>query len=233
MKTVLVTGAARGIGRAIAADFAADHNVAFTWHNYPADDARVAMPKALAIQADLTRPNAPQTVIDAVIEQFGGLDIIVNNAGSILTTPHETFSQEDHRRLFDLNVSAPAALLAAALPNLSAGAAIVNISSVNATLPPMGASIYGATKAAIDLWTRGMAKELGPKGIRVNAVAPGAVNIPEAPRSAELTKIFLEMTALGTLATPEDIASAVRFLASDAAKAITGESLKVSGGYRL
>ena len=121
----------------------------------------------------------------------------------------------------------------AALPHLQPGAVIVSISSVNAVLPPQGAAIYGASKAALDLWTRGMAKELGPRGIRVNAVAPGAVNIAEAPRDPELTRRFEEMTALGRLARAEDIAAAVRFLASDAASAITGEVLTVSGGYRL
>ncbi|MDC0136389.1 SDR family oxidoreductase, partial [Sulfitobacter sp.] len=99
--------------------------------------------------------------------------------------------------------------------------------------PPKGAAIYGASKAALDLWTRAMAKELGPRGIRVNAVAPGAVNIAQAPRDAELTKAFEEMTALGQLAEPSDIADAVCFLASDRARAITGEVLTVSGGYRL
>ena len=93
--------------------------------------------------------------------------------------------------------------------------------------------LYGASKAALDLWTRGTAKELGPRGIRVNAVAPGAVNTPEQPRDAALTQAFTEQTALGRLATPQDIASAVRYLSSDAAAAITGEVLTVSGGYRL
>ena len=93
--------------------------------------------------------------------------------------------------------------------------------------------MYGASKAALDLWTRAMAKELGPRGIRVNAVAPGAVNTPQAPRDVGLTQAFLEMTALGRLAEPRDIAEAVCFLASDKARAITGEVLTVSGGYRL
>ncbi len=132
-----------------------------------------------------------------------------------------------------MNLLAPHGLLAAALPHLGLGAAVVNISSVNAVLPPKGAAFYGASKAALDLWTRAMAKELGSRGIRVNAVAPGAVNIPEAPRDADLTQAFVDMTALGRLATPDDIAAAVRFLASDQAAFITGEILTVSGGYRL
>lgn len=233
MKTALITGAARGLGRAIAMDLSADHNIAFTWHTHAPDDACSAMPDALAIQSDLSQAQAAASVIDATLDRFGSIDLIVNNAGSIAMTPLEDVAQNVHRRLFDLHVTAPAALLAAALPHLQPGAAIVSISSGNAVLPPMGAAIYGASKAAQNLWTRGMAKELGPKGIRVNAVAPGAVNTPEAPRDAELTQKFVDMTALGALASPQDIADAVRFLASDAARSITGEVLNVSGGYRL
>ncbi|THH38267.1 SDR family oxidoreductase [Aliishimia ponticola] len=232
-KTALVTGAARGIGRAIAADLATDHDLAFTWHAHPPDETLADCPDACAVQADLADPGAAREVIDTVMQRFGRLDVIVNNAGAIQTTPLERVERDVHRHLMDLHVTAPAALLEAALAHLKPGAAIVNISSINAVLPPMGAAIYGASKAAQDLWMRGMAKELGPRGIRVNSVAPGAVNTPEAPRDAELTQAFLDLTALGRLATPQDIAAAVRFLASDAAGAITGEVLKVSGGYRF
>lgn len=89
----------------------------------------------------------------------------------------------------------------------------MNISSVNAVLPPMGAAVFGASEAAMNLWTRAMAKEPGPLGIRVNAVAPGAVNLPDAPRDPDLTRRFEEMTAPGRLASPGDAAAAVRFLA--------------------
>jgi len=123
--------------------------------------------------------------------------------------------------------------LAAALPHLQSGAAVVNISSVNAVLPPKGAALFGASKAALNLWTRAMAKELGSKGIRVNAVAPGAINIAENPRPAGLTELFVKETALGRIGTPQDIARAVRFLASEDARFVTGEVLTVSGGYRL
>ena len=159
--------------------------------------------------------------------------MIVNNAGVIAPAGMADFPAEKLREMFDVNLLAAQGLLAAGLPHLKAGASIVSISSVNAVLPPKGAALFGASKAALDLWTRGCAKELGPKGIRVNAVAPGAVNIPEAPRDADLTQLFVDMTALGRLAEPQDIAQAVRFLASDAARSITGEVLTVSGGDRL
>jgi len=133
----------------------------------------------------------------------------------------------------DVNLLAPHGLLAAALPYPQRGDPIINIPLVNAVLPPAGAALFGASDAALDLWTRAVAKELGPSGVRMNAVAPGAVNIPEAPRNAELTCSFTEMTAFGRRAIPEGIAGAVRCLASDAASEITGEILTVSGGYRL
>ncbi|WP_299982588.1 SDR family NAD(P)-dependent oxidoreductase [uncultured Ruegeria sp.] len=231
-KVVLITGGARGIGRAIVEDFDRDHRVAFTWlSSDPTPD--LSGGDNLAIRSDLSAPNQPAKVIEQVIERFGRLDVIVNNAGLVKSTPKEEFQAKDHQAILDLNLLAPAALLAAALPHLERGAAIVSISSMNAVLPPRDAVTYGASKAALNLWTRAMAKELGPEGIRVNAVAPGAINIPEAPRSEELTALFVNDTALGRPGQPEDIAKAVRFLASDAASFITGEVLAVTGGYRL
>ncbi len=229
-KVALVTGGARGIGRVIAADLARDHDLAITFHRTAPQD----LPEgALAVAAELSEPEAPARVVQAVIDRFGRLDVIVNNAGVIGMSAAEDYAHETLRNMLDVNVLAPHGVLAAALPYLGEGAAIVNISSVNAILPPKGAAMYGASKAALDLWTRAMAKELGPRGIRVNAVAPGAVNIAEEPRDAELTQIFVDMTALGRLATAQDIAEAVRFLAGQAAGSITGEVLTVSGGYRL
>jgi len=232
-KTALVTGGARGIGRAIAEDLAQDHDLAFTWHTTPPDAVLAALPEALALQADLTEPEAAKHVVAAVMARFGRIDLIVNNAATIEMTPTDSFDAEAHTRIYATNAIAPATLLAAALPHLQPGAAVVSISSVNAVLPPRDAAAYGASKAALNLWTRGMAKELGPRGIRVNAVAPGAVNTPEDPRPEDLTRVFAEMTALGRIASPADIAPVVRFLGSDAARFITGEILTVSGGYRL
>ncbi|WP_293574729.1 SDR family oxidoreductase [Phaeobacter sp.] len=229
-KVALITGGARGIGKAIAQDLATDHDIAITWNTSTPQDMPADM---LALQADLTAPDSPQAVIDAVMARFGRLDVIVNNAGVVASTHADQFDLDSQREIIDVNVLAPAALLSAALPHLQPGASIVNISSVNAVLPPKDAAIYGASKAALDLWTRGMAKELGPRQIRVNAVAPGAINIPEAPRPEDLTNLFVELTALGRIGTPQDIARAVRFLAGDQASFITGEVLTVSGGYRL
>ncbi|NJS39302.1 MAG: SDR family oxidoreductase [Rhodobacteraceae bacterium] len=229
-KVALVTGGARGIGRAIALDLARDHQVAITWlTTEPADLADTV----LAIRSDLTKPDSAKTVVEQVIARFGQLDVIINNAGSVISSAPDSFDPEALRAMLDINLLAPGTLLAAALLYLKPGASVVNISSGNAVLPPRGAAIYGASKAALNLWTRGMAKELGPRGIRVNAVAPGATNLPGAPRSAELTQLFVNDTALGRIGTPQDVARAVRFMASDEAGFITGQVLEVSGGYRL
>ena len=134
---------------------------------------------------------------------------------------------------FDVNVLSAHRMLTAALPHLAAGSSVVAISSVNARLPAQSAVLYSASKAALDTWVRGTAKNLGPKGIRVNAVAPGATEIPESPRPEELVALFRDLTALGRVGTPQDIARVVRFLASDAAQFITGEVIAASGGYRL
>lgn len=231
-KVALISGGARGIGRAIVEDLRQDHRIAFTWLTTEPDRALV-QGDVLPLQSDLSEPDQPEFVVQQVVDRFGQLDVIVNNAGLVKPTPKEQFDPADHRAVLDVNLLAPIALLSAALPHLHRGASIVNISSMNAALPPRDAATYGASKAALNLWTRAMAKELGPQGIRVNAVAPGAINIPEAPRPDDLTALFVEQTALGRVGKPQDVAKAVRFLASDAADFVTGEILGVTGGYRL
>jgi len=229
-KVALVTGGARGIGRAIAFDLARDHHVAITWLTTEPSDFCDTI---LTIKVDLTGPDSAMGVVEQVIARFGHLDVIINNAGAVTPSTPDRFDADALRAMLDINLLAPGTLLAAALPHLKPGASVVNISSGNAVLPPRGAAIYGASKAALNLWTRGMAKELGPLGIRVNAVAPGAINLPEAPRSPELTELFVNDTALGRIGTPLDVARAVRFLAGDEASFVTGQILEVSGGYRL
>ncbi|QDI75345.1 MULTISPECIES: SDR family NAD(P)-dependent oxidoreductase [Leisingera] len=224
----LVTGAARGIGQAIAQALAADYSVAITHlETRPEGDT------FLAVRADFRDPEAPAMVVERTLQHYGRIDLTVNNAGAFASEGPEVFDYSALREMFDVNLFAAQGLLAAALPHLPPGAAVISISSVNATLPPAGAALFGASQAALELWTRGMAKELGARGIRVNAVAPGAVNDPHNPRPPELVAEFEELTALGRLPSPTDIAAAVRFLAGNEASFVTGEVLTVSGGYRL
>lgn len=227
-QVALVTGAARGIGRSIAGDLAQDHALAITYRNSDPSDLLNEHPESLVIKTDFTRPDAAQQVIDAVLSKYGRIDTLVLNAGSISSD-----DAPDADDVFQVNLLANDALLKAAVPHLQPGACVIAISSVNAILPAKSAVLYSASKAALNTWVRGMAKNLGARGIRVNAVAPGAINTPDAPRDAELTQLFVDNTALGRIGRPDDIANAVRFLASDAAGFVTGEVLTVSGGYRL
>ncbi|WP_299654046.1 SDR family NAD(P)-dependent oxidoreductase [uncultured Tateyamaria sp.] len=226
-KAVLVTGGARGIGAGIVAELARDHDV-MVHYNTTAPDADVA-----SVQGNLTDADVPAHLVATTLDRFGRLDAVVHNAGDISVSPLDQFTPDDYRRMFDVNLFAAQGLLAAAAPHFGAWSCMVNISSVNAVLPPMGAAMYGASKAALDLWTRGAAKEMGPRGIRINGVAPGAIDVPDAGRDDDLKQAFIGMTALGRMGLPADIAGVVRFLLSDAASFITGEVLTVSGGYRL
>lgn len=226
-KSILVTGGASGIGAGIVAELQRDHEV-LVHYNSTAPQADLA-----SVQGDLTDPDVPARLIAAALDRFGRLDGIVHNAGDISASPLDAYDRDGYARMFDVNLFTAQGVLAAALPHFQAGAAMVSISSVNAVLPPKGAAMYGASKAALELWTRGAARELGARGIRINAVAPGAIDIPSSARDDSLKQAFIDMTALGRMGTPGDIAGVVRFLLSDAAAFITGEVLTVSGGYRL
>ncbi|WP_375172751.1 SDR family NAD(P)-dependent oxidoreductase [Pseudooceanicola sp.] len=230
---ILVTGAARGIGRAIAIALAPDHRLALTWRSPPPDADDLTGQGQLAIPADFTDPAAPARVIAEATSALGPLSGLVLNAGAIAEGPLETFDMGKAEAIMRVNALAPVALVSAALPHLAPGASIVTITSINARFPAAGALAYSASKAALENATIGMAKALGPRGIRVNAVAPGAVERDHAPRPEALQKAFLEETALDRLAEPEEVAAAVRFLLSPASSGMTGTVLPVSKGFRL
>ncbi|WP_306007088.1 SDR family NAD(P)-dependent oxidoreductase [Aquicoccus porphyridii] len=230
-KSVLITGGARGIGEGIVAALHPDHDLTVHYNRTRPDTDLIG--QCAVFQGDLTDPSTPARAVEAAMARFGRLDAIVHNAGVIADSPLDSFDPDAYRAMFEVNLFAAQGLLAAARPHFGRGAVMVNISSVNAVLPPSGAPMYGASKAALELWTRGAAKELGPQGIRVNAIAPGAIDVAGAARDEALKQAFVEMTALGRMGTPQDIADAVCFLISDQAAFITGEVLTVSGGYRL
>ncbi|MEM1066086.1 MAG: SDR family oxidoreductase [Pseudomonadota bacterium] len=229
----LITGAARGIGRGIAEHLAADYDLALTYHTSDPADVLAACPGSVAIKSDLADVAAAEHIVAETLAAFGRLDAIVNNAGYVADLPIDRADAEAYRSTFAINVEAPMALLAAALPHLKRGAAVVNISSVNSRLPPVGAPAYAASKAALETFTVAAAKALGPQGIRVNAIAPGAIERPESPRPDELIAKFVENTALGRVGTPVDIARGVHFLVGKHADFITGQVLCIDGGYRL
>lgn len=230
----LVTGGARGIGRAILDALATDHDLAFTWLSgvEAATAVKQAYPHAFGLQCDLGVADA-ESLIDQVASRFGRLDVLVNNAGVVEGGGLDDLSLTDAARTMQINALAPLALTAAAATHMGTGSSVVNISSLNARFPPASAPVFAASKAALEAITKSCAKTLGPRGIRVNAVAPGAVERDYAPRNAEMIALFEAETALGALVTDKDVAQAVRFLVTGAGKGMTGAVLDVSGGFRL
>ena len=237
-RSVLVTGGSRGIGRAIVRRFAAvDDAVTFAYatDHAGADETRRDLASVHGHAGDLRDPEAPGELVDSVVERSGRLDVLVNCAGIF---PHSAFldtppgSAED---VFRVNFLAPFALMQRAVAAMPPGAgAIVNVTSINAFRPDAGLAAYDASKAALAQLTRTAALELGSRGIRVNAVAPGLVDSATLEAAAPARReAFLRHAALGRLVAPEDVAEAVFFLASDGARAITGQTLVVDSGVTL
>ncbi len=243
-KVAVVTGASKGIGAEIARHLAgagAAVVVNYASSKDAADavvaDITRAGGRALAVQADVAKPADVERLFAAAKRAFGRLDIVVNNAGIYEFAPLEAVSAEGFHKQFDLNVLGVLLASKEALKYFdAAGGSLVNISSIVSTLTPPNAAIYAGTKAAVDAVTRTLAKELGPRNIRVNAINPGMVETEgwHAAGFAEsdLRKQVEAQTPLGRIGQPRDIAPAVVFLASPEAAWITGETLVISGGLR-
>jgi 3-oxoacyl-[acyl-carrier protein] reductase len=167
------------------------------------------------------------------MDRFGRLDGLVSNAGMGRDAQPDGFDPDAATERMQVNVLTPLALIAAAMPDLAAGASIVDITRINARTSPAGAIACNASKAELEDLTIECAMALGPRGIRVNAVSPGAVERDHAARPPDLIAAFTRETALARLTLDTEVAAGVRCLRSDAASAITGHSLCVSGGFRL
>jgi 3-oxoacyl-[acyl-carrier protein] reductase len=240
-KVVLVTGGSRGIGAATAKRLAADGArvlVNYARSAQAADavvnEIRAAGGKADPLPGDLSDLDRALNLINEVVALAGRLDILVNNAAIFEGGNLDQIDPGQYARQFDLNVRAPLLLSKAAAAVMGEGGRIINLSSGLGSIPAPGNSIYGATKAAIESFTRSHAVELGPKGITVNCVAPGTTDT-EMLRSGmtEATIARLKkLTPLGRLGTPEDIADVIAFLTSDQARWVTGQVLAASGGLR-
>jgi 3-oxoacyl-[acyl-carrier protein] reductase len=243
-KVAIVTGASKGIGAEIARQLAADGAavvVNYSSSREGADrvvaDITKAGGKAVALQANLAKPEEVSRFFAEAKKALGPLDILVNNAGIYEFMPLDQVTPEHYYKQFDLNVlGLILASQEAARQFGDRGGSIVNISSVVARAAIPGATVYAATKAAVNSITLTHAAELGPRKIRVNAVNPGMVET-EGTHSAGITESdfrdqFVAATPLGRIGQPGDIAPAVAFLASDDASWVTGETLYVSGGNR-
>jgi NAD(P)-dependent dehydrogenase (short-subunit alcohol dehydrogenase family) len=237
-KRALVTGGSRGIGAAIAlalADRGAD--VALTYQRSAERAADVVRAiegkkrKAIAIQADSADPADIKRMVGAAAAALGGIDILINNAGIALNAPVANIAVEQIDALLHVNVRAPLLTAQAVIPYLQQGGRVVNIGSagVDRILDP-GSTVYVMTKSALHAFTRGLARELGSRDITVNLVQPGSTDTEMNPANGKFASAQVSMSALGRFGEPQDIAAAVVFLASPAAKQITGATLTVDGG---
>lgn len=241
-KVAVVTGGARGIGAAIAARLAADGAAVVVNYAKSAGEAEAVAEairrsggRATARKADLSDPAQAKSLVEAAFAEYGRLDILVNNAGRADFAPLDAVDGGHVKAQFDLNVSGPIfATQAAAARFPKEGGRVINVSSVAVTGALPGASVYSASKAALEALTRVWAAELGPKGVTVNAVAPGPVetDMLNSVMSREMKDARAAMTPLGRLGAPADVADAVAFLASNDARWVTGQTIHAAGGLR-
>ena len=243
-KVAIVTGASKGIGAAIARGLAAEGAAVVV--NYASSKAGAdkvvaeiekAGGKAVAVHGDVAKEAEVKRLFVEANEAFGRLDILVNNAGVYQFGALEDVTEAEFHRQFDTNVLGPILATREAAKRFGEqGGSVINVSSVASTKGLPGATVYGATKGALDQITRNHAIELAPKKIRVNTIAPGGVET-EGTHSAgiigsDFEKQMVAETPLGRLGQPDDIAGVAVFLASDASRWITGERLVVAGGSR-
>ncbi|HZR32623.1 MAG TPA: glucose 1-dehydrogenase [Terriglobales bacterium] len=246
-KVVVVTGASKGIGAAIAAKLGSEGaNVVVNYSTDKAGAEKVVKAveanggKAVAVQADVSKQDQVKKLFQETKKAYGTVDVLVNNAGIYDLKPLEAIDEQHFRKHFDTNVLGLllATQEAAAIIG-DKGGSIINISSIVSKTPPAGASVYSATKGAVDVITRSLAQELGPRKIRVNTLAPGATDTEgvrtmlSQNHNTDFQDYVVSRTPLGRMGTSEDIASAALFLASEDSGWITGEELLVGGGLRL
>ncbi|MDG2520552.1 SDR family oxidoreductase [Caulobacter segnis] len=237
-KRALVTGGSRGIGAAIATALAdAGADVAITYSGSADRAARVVKAieakgrKAVAIRADSADPAAVKRSVDETVGALGGLDILVNNAAIVHYNLIADISAREIDEMFAVNVRGPILAAQAAIPHLKAGGRIISIGSAGADrIVGEPGSVYYMTKSALQSFNRGLARELGPRDITVNLVQPGSTNTEMNPADGEAADFQRSLSPLGRFGEPADVAAAVVFLASPAARHITGTILNVDGG---
>ncbi|WP_068031738.1 SDR family NAD(P)-dependent oxidoreductase [Rhodoplanes sp. Z2-YC6860] len=242
-KVAVVTGASKGIGAGIAKSLsAAGASVVINYASSKEGADRVVAEitakggKAVAVKGDVAKAADVQHIFDETKKAFGQVDVLVNNAGVYAFSPLESISEDDFHRHFNTNVLGTILATKEAAKHFGeGGGSVINVSSVVSKVAVPGASVYSATKGAVDTLTRTLAAELGPRKIRVNVIAPGGVET-EGTHTAgvmgsDFEKQIVARTALGRFGQPDDIAKVAVFLASDESAWMTGERLEASGGY--
>lgn len=242
-KVAVVTGASKGIGAEIAKQLAQEGAAVVV--NYASSKAgadKVVAEitskggKAIAVQADIAKEPDIGALFAETKKAFGKLDILVNNAGIYEFAPLEAVSAESFHKQFDLNVLGLIFASREAAKYFNGSGSIVNISSIASTITPPNSAVYSGTKSAVDAVTGALAKELGPRGIRVNAINPGMIETEgfrsQGLHESDFRKQVEAMTPLGRIGQVDDVAPAAVFFASDDSKWITGETLRIAGGLR-
>jgi 3-oxoacyl-[acyl-carrier protein] reductase len=240
-KAAFVTGGSRGIGAAIVSRLAREGAaVAFTYHASEAAAREVAAGveaaggRALALAADVADAAGLQAAVDAAAQALGGLDIVVNNAGIAIGGPIESFALADFDRTVAVNVRAIFVAVQAALPHLRDGGRIVNIGSVNGErVPAAGAAVYAMSKHAVAGLTRGLARDLAPRGITANTVQPGPVDTDMNPADGPRAPHMHALMAVKRHARGDEIAALVAYLAGPESAMVTGASLMIDGGMGI
>ena len=242
-KVAVVTGASKGIGAAIAKALAAEGaSVVVNYASSKAGADKVvsaitaAGGKAVAVGGDVSKAAEAQGIIAAAIKNFGRLDVLVNNSGVYEFAPIEAVTEDSFHRMFNINVLGVLLTTQAAVKHLGAGGSIINIGSGASRITPPSSAVYTATKGALDAITGVLARELGPKKIRVNSINPGVVETEGTHAGgfvgSDFEKGLVAQTPLGRTGQPADIAPVAVFLASDDSAWLTGEQLLASGGLR-
>jgi len=238
-KVAIITGAGQGIGKGIALRLAKENcavvvsDIDETNAQKVADEIKQNGQKVMAIKCDVSQKTEVDTLINSTIEKFGHLDILVNNAGIFPYKDFFEMTEEDWDKVLSVNLKSVFLCSQAAAKVMHEGSKIVDISSIASYVAFPQLTHYCASKGGINGFVRGLALELAPKKINVNAVAPGAINTPGAASNEEQRKQTIAGIPLKKMGEPEDIANAVLFLASDEASYITGQILVVDGGWTI
>ncbi|WOD10366.1 glucose 1-dehydrogenase [Pseudomonas sp. NyZ704] len=240
-KIAVVTGASKGIGAGIAKALGAAGATVVVNYSSSQADADIVVSQilaqggnAIAVQADMSKAADVARLFERVKVDYGTLDILVNNAGVAVFQMIDDLTEEAFHSQFNLNVLGYLLAVKEAVKLLGQSGSIINISSILSTDPYLASSVYSATKGAVDTLTLALARELGPRGIRVNSILPGHTNTPATAGNfaGEFGDKLIAGTPLGRFGEPEDIAPLAVFLASDDAHWVTGEFIRASGGVR-